>query len=156
MIATSVVHENTNSNNRVIPPSVLMIGKKHASDYIAPGLLRLSNTGKVVIKATGSLSIVTAVDVAEMIKRDVANVVTETIALGTDSLVVSTGESKRMSCIEIQLSKIVPPAVPIAPAAVQAEQPKAAEPVVVKAKKKTSKKKAPTSRLKKKKAARKK
>jgi len=155
MIATSVVHENTNSNNRVIPPSVLMIGKKHASDYIAPGLLRLSNTGKVVIKATGSLSIVTAVDVAEMIKRDVANVVTETIALGTDSLVVSTGESKRMSCIEIQLSKFVPPAVPVAPAPVVVEQPQAAKPAAARVKK-TAKKKASTSSSKKKKITRKK
>lgn len=116
---TSVVQERTNndsaSNNRVVPPSVLLIGKKHAVDYIAPGLFRLNNTGEVIIKATGSLSIVTAVDVAEMIKRDVENVLTRTISLGTDSLVLSTGESKRMSCIEIRLSKSAPE-----PAAVKA------------------------------------
>ena len=159
MIATTVVHENTtsDSNNRVIPPSVLMIGKKHAADYIAPGLLRLSNTGRVVIKATGSLSIVTAVDVAEMIKRDVANVVIETISLGTDSLVVSTGESKKMSCIEIQLSKFVPPAAPAAPVAEVAEQAPAPEAPLVEIKKTRAKKKATTSaRAKKKKVARKK
>ena len=114
---TSVVQERTNndsaSNNRVVPPSVLLIGKKHAVDYIAPGLFRLNNTGEVIIKATGSLSIVTAVDVAEMIKRDVENVLTRTISLGTDSLVLSTGESKRMSCIEIRLSKSVPEPAPV-------------------------------------------
>ena len=114
---TSVVQERTNndsaSNNRVVPPSVLLIGKKHAVDYIAPGLFRLNNTGEVIIKATGSLSIVTAVDVAEMIKRDVENVLTRTISLGTDSLVLSTGESKRMSCIEIRLSKRVPEPAPV-------------------------------------------
>lgn len=114
---TSVVQEKTDSvpNIRVVPPSVLLIGKKHAVDYIAPGLFRLNNTGELIIKATGSLSIVTAVDVAEMIKRDVENVLTRTISLGTDSLVVSTGESKRMSCIEIRLSKSVPTPEPVAP-----------------------------------------
>ena len=105
---------NSESNIRVVPPSVLLIGKKHAVDYIAPGLFRLNNTGELIIKATGSLSIVTAVDVAEMIKRDVENVLTRTISLGTDSLVISTGESKRMSCIEIRLSKFVPAAEPVA------------------------------------------
>jgi DNA-binding protein Alba len=114
---TSVVQKKTDSvpNIRVVPPSVLLIGKKHAVDYIAPGLFRLNNTGELIIKATGSLSIVTAVDVAEMIKRDVENVLTRTISLGTDSLVVSTGESKRMSCIEIRLSKSAPTPEPVAP-----------------------------------------
>jgi len=108
------------SNALVIPPSVLLIGKKHAVDYIAPGLFRLNSTGELVIKATGSLSIVTAVDVAEMIKRDVANVVAKAISLGTDSLVVSSGESKKMSCIEIRLAKINPaPEPPIATAVEQ-------------------------------------
>ena len=104
------------SNALVIPPSVLLIGKKHAVDYIAPGLFRLNSTGELVIKATGSLSIVTAVDVAEMIKRDVA----KTISLGTDSLVVSSDESKKMSCIEIRLAKINP--VPEPPISTAVEQ----------------------------------
>ena len=108
------------SNALVIPPSVLLIGKKYAVDYIAPGLFRLNSTGELVIKATGSLSIVTAVDVAEMIKRDVANVVAKTISLGTDSLVVSSGESKKMSCIEIRLAKINP--VPEPPISTAVEQ----------------------------------
>jgi DNA-binding protein Alba len=102
-----------NSDIRVIPPSVLLIGKKHAVNYIAPGLYRLHSTGELVIRATGSLSIVTAVDVAEIIKRDVENVLTKTIALGTDSLVVATGERKRMSCIEIRLVKDAPKQEPV-------------------------------------------
>jgi DNA-binding protein Alba len=107
---TSIVQESTApaSTIRVIPPSVLLIGKKHPINYIAPGLYRLNNTGELIIKATGSLSIVTAVDVAEMIKRDMENVLASTISLGTDSLIVSSGESKRMSCIEIRLSKVIP------------------------------------------------
>ena len=122
---TSVAQEKTEpvSNIRVVPPSVLLIGKKHAVNYIAPGLFRLNNTGELVIKATGSLSIVTAVDVAELIKRDVENVLTKTISLGTDSLVVSTGETKRMSCIEIRLSKVAPTQEPVAPVEIVAPSP---------------------------------
>lgn len=91
-----------------IPPSVLLIGKKRALDYITPALLRINNTGELVIKATGSLSIVTAVNVAEMIKRDVENLATKSIIIGTDELVIANGEKKRMSCIEIHLIKAKP------------------------------------------------
>lgn len=94
-----------------IPPSVLLVGKKRALDYIAPALFRINNTGELVIKATGSLSIVTAVDVAEMIKRDVENLATQSITLGTNELMIATGERKRMSCIEIHLIKVSPIAV---------------------------------------------
>ena len=141
---TSIVQENTNPvpNTRIVPPSVLLIGKKHAVDYIAPGLFRLNNTGELIIKATGSLSIVTAVDVAEMIKRDVESVLTRTISLGTDSLVISTGESKRMSCIEIKLSKFVPTPEVVAPAEKTVASPivetPAATPKKTRAKKKTA------------------
>jgi DNA-binding protein Alba len=150
---TSIVQEKPQpvSNIRVVPPSVLLIGKKHAVDYIAPGLLRLNNTGELIIKAIGSLSIVTAVDVAEMIKRDVEYVLTRTISLGTDSLVVSSGETKRMSCIEIRLSKAASVPEPIAPV-------EAAPPAVVQeapAKKARAKKKA-SAPAKKKKVVRKK
>jgi len=94
-----------------IPPSVLLVGKKRALDYIAPALFRINNTGELIIKATGSLSIVTAVDVAEMIKCDVENLATQSITIGTDELVIATGERKRMSCIEIHLIKVSPIAV---------------------------------------------
>jgi DNA-binding protein Alba len=153
---TSVVEETARpvSNIRVVPPSVLLIGKKNAVNYIAPGLFRLNNTGELVIKATGSLSIVTAVDVAELIKRDVENVLSETISLGTDSLVVSTGETKRMSCIEIRLAKIAPVPEPTAPVAAVApspvvEVPAAAAKKTVKRKKASAAKKKKTTRKKK-------
>lgn len=144
MITTSFDQNNTNSesNIRVVPPSVLLIGKKHAVDYIAPGLFRLNNTGELIIKATGSLSIVTAVDVAEMIKRDVENVLTRTISLGTDSLVISTGESKRMSCIEIRLSKIVPASEQVVQVDNKPTPPNIETPPVVTKKTRTRKKKA--------------
>ncbi len=99
------IPDSTNSNTRVVPPSVLLIGKKRALDYIAPALFRLNNIGELVIKATGSLSIVTAVDVAEIVKRDSDNVATSSIELGTDAFVISTGETRRMSCIEIRLAR---------------------------------------------------
>jgi DNA-binding protein Alba len=92
----------------VIHPSTLLIGKKRALDYLTPALFRLNNNGELVIKATGSLSIVTAVNVAEMIKRDVKGLVTKSVTIGTDELVIASGERKRMSCIEIHLIKIHP------------------------------------------------
>ncbi|MGI0038081.1 MAG: hypothetical protein ACRD99_06960 [Nitrososphaera sp.] len=133
------------SSIRVVPPSVLLIGKKHAVNYIAPGLFRLNNTGQLVIKATGSLSIVTAVDVAEIIKRDVENVLTKTISIGTDSLVVSTGETKRMSCIEIRLCKVAPAPVQVAPAEIVAPTPIVEAPLAP-AKKTRTRKKAPAAK----------
>lgn len=91
-----------------VPPSVLLIGKKRTLDYISPAFYRLNNIGELIIKATGSLSIVTAVDVAEIVKRDVPNIAIQSITVGTDELKVATGEVKRMSCIEIHLIKINP------------------------------------------------
>ncbi len=110
-MATVVQEKTSLSRNASIPPSVLLVGKKRALDYIAPALFRINNTGELIIKATGSLSIVTAVDVAEMIKRDVENLATQSIILGTDELVIATGERKRMSCIDIHLIKVSPIAV---------------------------------------------
>jgi DNA-binding protein Alba len=110
MMAT-VVQEKTTLIRNTIPPSMLIIGKKRTLDYIAPALFRINNTGMLVIKATGSLSIVTAVGVAEMVKRDVKNLATKSITLSTDELTIATGERKRMSCIEIHLFKVRPIAV---------------------------------------------
>ncbi|MEP0826605.1 MAG: hypothetical protein HRF40_14085 [Nitrososphaera sp.] len=94
-----------------VPPSVLLIGKKRTLDYVAPALSRINNTGELIIKATGSLSIVTAVDIAEIVKRDVAGIKTESITVGTSELRVSTGELKPMSSIQIHLIKYDPTAV---------------------------------------------
>lgn len=108
------IPDSANSSTRIIPPSVLLVGKKRALDYIAPALFRLNNIGELIIKATGSLSIVTAVDVAEIVKRDSDNIATSSIELGTDAFVISTGETRRMSCIEIRLAKTQPiPEVPV-------------------------------------------
>ncbi|HEU4606212.1 MAG TPA: hypothetical protein VFS46_08250 [Nitrososphaera sp.] len=90
---------------------MLLIGKKRTLDYVAPALYRINDTGELVIRATGSLSIVTAVDVAEIVKRDLATVATQSITVGTDELRIATGELKRMSCIEIHLIKVSPLAV---------------------------------------------
>ena len=112
---TAVVEQKASQDLQVtrpqVPPSVLLVGKKRTLDYVAPALYRINNTGELVIKATGSLSIVTAVDVAEIVKRDVADIKTQSITIGTDELRVATGELKRMSCIEIHLIKYSPIAV---------------------------------------------
>jgi DNA-binding protein Alba len=108
---TAVVQQKTSQDSQVkpqVPPSVLMVGKKRTLDYVSPALYRINDTGELIIKATGSLSIVTAVDVAEIVKRDVENIATQSITLGTNELRVSTGELKRMSCIEIHLIKVSP------------------------------------------------
>jgi DNA-binding protein Alba len=105
----AVVQQKTSQESRPqVPPSVLLIGKKRTVDYVAPALYRINNTGELIIKATGSLSIVTAVDVAEIVKRDVADIATQSITVGTDDLRIATGELKRMSCIEIHLIKVSP------------------------------------------------
>ena len=112
---TAVVQQKASQDFQVakpqVPPSVLLIGKKRTLDYVAPALYRINNTGELVIKATGSLSIVTAVDVAEIVKRDIPDIKTQSITIGTDELRVATGELKRMSCIEIHLIKYSPIAV---------------------------------------------
>jgi DNA-binding protein Alba len=108
---TAVVQQDSRDNRPEIPPSVLLIGKKRTLDYVAPALYRINNTGELVIKATGSLSIVTAVDVAEIVKRDVPEIKTQSVTIGTNELRVATGELKRMSCIEIHLIKYSPLAV---------------------------------------------
>jgi DNA-binding protein Alba len=109
---TAVVQQKTSQESRPqVPPSVLLIGKKRTLDYVAPALYRINNTGELIIKATGSLSIVTAVDVAEIVKRDVVDIATQSITVGTDELRIATGELKRMSCIEIHLIKVSPIAV---------------------------------------------
>ena len=112
---TAVVQQKTSPDSPVskpeVPPSVLLIGKKRTLDYVAPALYRINDTDELVIRATGSLSIVTAVDIAEIVKRDLPNIATQSITLGTDELRIATGELKRMSCIEIHLIKVSPIAV---------------------------------------------
>lgn len=97
---TSVVQQTTQRTD--IPPHVLIVGKKSALDYIAPALFRIGTSGELAIKAKGSLSIVTAVNVAEMVKHDVAGLETRSIAVGTDEF-VSEGITRRVSFIEIHL-----------------------------------------------------
>jgi DNA-binding protein Alba len=128
---TAVVQQKTSQDSQVkpqVPPSVLLVGKKRTLDYVSPALYRINDTGELIIKATGSFSIVTAVDVAEIVKRDVQNIATQSITLGTDELRVSTGELKRMSCIEIHLIKVSP--IVVAQPAVEVHVPVEAPPAI--------------------------
>lgn len=133
---TAVVQQKSSADSQVtksqVPPSVLLIGKKRTLDYVSPALYRINDIGELVIKATGSLSIVTAVDVAEIVKRDLANIATQSITVGTDELRIATGELKRMSCIEIHLIKVSPIAVapPVVDFHVHVEEP-AASPIEI-------------------------
>ena len=116
---TAVVQQETSPelpvSKQQVEPKVLLIGKKRTLEYIAPALYRINNIGELVIKATGSLSIVTAVDVAEIVKRDMDHIATKSISVGTNELRIATGELKRMSCIEIHLIKVSPIVVVIPP-----------------------------------------
>src|SRR5262245_61188283 len=112
---TAVLEQKASQDSQVskphVPASVLLVGKKRTLDYVAPALYRINHTGEIVIKAIGSLSIVTAVDVAEIVKRDITDIKTQSIIIGTDELRVANGELKRMSCIEIHLIKYNPMAI---------------------------------------------
>ncbi len=124
---TAVVQQDSQVTKPQVPPSVLLIGKKRTLDYVSPAIYRINDTSELVIKATGSLSIVTAVDVAEIVKRDLADIATQSITIGTDELRTATGELKRMSCIEIHLIKVSPIAVapPVVDLPVLVEEPAA-------------------------------
>ena len=102
-----------------IPPHVLMVGKKNAVDYIAPALFRLGSFGELVVRAKGSFSIVTAVNVAEMVKRDVPGLESKP-TIGTEEMVID-GVTRRVSFIEIRLAVPAPnveePAIIAAPTA---------------------------------------
>lgn len=102
----------------VIPPHMLIVGKKNAVDYIAPALFRLGSFGQLVVRAKGSFSIVTAVNVAEMVKHDVTGLQSRSIKIGTEEMIIE-GMTRRVSFIEIHLAvpapKVIEPAVIIAP-----------------------------------------
>lgn len=110
-MTTSIVQEpiQTIARDTEIPPHFLIIGKKNALDYIAPALFRIGTFGELVVRAKGSMSIVTAVNVAEMVKKDIAGLDTHSISVGTEETVIE-GISKRVSYIEIHLAKVTPQA----------------------------------------------
>ena len=133
---TSVVQQTTQRTD--IPPHVLLVGKKSALDYIAPALFRIGTFGELVIKAKGSLSIVTAVNVAEMVKHDVAGLETQSIAVGTDEFILE-GAARRVSFIDIHLTKKKPePAKPHANTPTPESQPALAAPKKRASRKKTA------------------
>lgn len=122
---TSIVQETPQTKSEVVlPPHVLIVGKKFAVHYLAPALFRLGNTGELLIRAKGSLSIVTAVNVAELVKRDVSDIKTESISIGTEEM-TNDGQTRRASFIEIHLSKKQDaPAVEVKPKAKRKSAPK--------------------------------
>ncbi|MEO9363188.1 MAG: hypothetical protein ABI348_04735 [Nitrososphaera sp.] len=149
---TSIVQESTTTTSMQartaadIPPHFLLVGKKNALDYIAPALFRIGTFGELVVRAKGSMSIVTAVNVAEMVKKDVAGLETRSVAIGTEEIVIE-GMPKRVSYIEIHLAKPAP-AVEAPPQAAEAppqdklaETASTAKKIRAKAKKSTTTKK---------------
>ena len=156
---TSIVQESTATTTTTptptqtrrttdIPPHFLLVGRKNALDYIAPALFRIGTFGELVVRAKGSMSIVTAVNVAEMVKKDVAGLETRSIAIGTEEIVIE-GMPKRVSYIEIHLAKPAPVVEAPTPAAAEeappqdklAETATTAKKIRAKAKKSTTTKK---------------
>jgi DNA-binding protein Alba len=109
----SIVQEPTQTiaTTEEIPPHFLIIGKKNALDYIAPALFRIGAFGELVVRAKGSMSIVTAVNVAEMVKKDITGLETRFISVGTEETIIE-GISKRVSYIKIHLAKVAPQVQP--------------------------------------------
>jgi DNA-binding protein Alba len=118
---TAIVQEAPHQTavQNAIPPHFLIVGKKNAVDYIAPALFRLGSFGELVVRAKGSFSIVTAVNVAEMVKRDVSGLESRP-TIGTEEMVID-GMTRRVSFIEIRLAvpapKVEEPAIIAAPMA---------------------------------------
>jgi DNA-binding protein Alba len=108
---TSIVQESATATTAraadIIPQHFLLVGKKNALDYIAPALFRIGTFGELVVRAKGSMSIATAVNVAEMVKKDVAGLETRSVSIGTEEIVIE-GMPKRVSYIEIHLAKPAP------------------------------------------------
>jgi DNA-binding protein Alba len=130
-----------------IPSHFLIVGKKNALDYIAPALFRIGTFGELVVRAKGSMSIVTAVNVAEMVKKDIAGLQTRSVSIGTEEISID-GIQKRVSYIEIHLSKQAPKVETILEQGAQqklAETASTAKKIRAKAKKTTSAKKKTTS-----------
>jgi DNA-binding protein Alba len=151
---TATITTQTRSADNTIPPHVLIVGKKNALDYIAPALFRIGTFGELVVRAKGSMSIVTAVNVAEMVKKDVAELETRSVSIGTEEIVIE-GMPKRVSYIEIHLAKPVPKAVVVEAPLPQdklAETASTAKKIRAKAKKSTTTKKRATATVRKKKA----
>jgi DNA-binding protein Alba len=155
---TALVHQlpQTPAQPDPIPPHVLTVGKKRAAEYVAPALFRLGTFGELLVKARGSLSIATAVDVAEMVKRDIAGLA-QAITIGTTEIVIN-GINRAASFIEIHLMKSQPateipsqelPEAPQTPALEAPEPvPALAAPIAAEApkkKKKSAKKKSKTA-----------
>lgn len=107
---TAIVQEAPHQTavRNAIPPHVLIVGKKNSVDYIAPALFRLGSFGELVIRAKGSFSIMTAVNVAEMVKRDVPGLESKP-TIGTEEMVID-GMTRRVSFIEIRLAVPAPKA----------------------------------------------
>jgi DNA-binding protein Alba len=118
---TAIVQEAPHQTavQNAIPRHFLIVGKKNAVDYIAPALFRLGSFGELVVRAKGSFSIVTAVNVAEMVKRDVSGLESRP-TIGTEEMVID-GMTRRVSFIEIRLAvpapKVEEPAIVAAPMA---------------------------------------
>lgn len=138
---TSAVQESPATQRFDIPPHVLIVGKKNTLDYIAPALFRIGTFGELLIKAKGNLSIVTAVNVAEMVKHDVAGLETLPVKIGTDEF-VAEGVTRRVSFIEIHLARPRPePALPSAEVPALEAPPALAAPKKKAVRKKTATKK---------------
>jgi DNA-binding protein Alba len=90
----------------IFSANTLLVGQKRAGHYLAPAILRLESSDNLVIRARGSLNISTAVDVAEIVRKNIKNVTVESIQLGTEELADNTLQIKRrLSFIEIQIAK---------------------------------------------------
>ena len=88
------------------PTNAVLVGRKPTMNYVIAALRMLTHEGldEVVIKARGA-NIYRAVETAEAIRRTMANVVIKHVGIGSEEVVDKSGRRRRVSSIEIILSK---------------------------------------------------
>ncbi|MFZ8795730.1 MAG: DNA/RNA-binding protein AlbA [Acidilobaceae archaeon] len=88
------------------PTNAVLVGRKPTMNYVIAALRMLTHEGleEVVIKARGA-NIYRAVETAEAIRRTMANVVVKHVNIGSEEIVDKNGKKRRVSSIEIILTK---------------------------------------------------
>ncbi len=84
----------------------IFIGKKPLMTYVTATLVQLASEDKVFVKARGN-SIVTAVDVAQIIEKRMGNIGYRVggVRLGSETLQSMDGRPRNVSTIEIEILK---------------------------------------------------
>ena len=89
------------------PRDSIYIGKKPLMAYVTSTLIHLANQPSVTIKARG-LSIVSAVDVSQIILRRMKNIgyAIGDVKIGSETFQSEDGRTRNVSTIEIEIKRV--------------------------------------------------